>query len=273
MPGFQIGDTLFSGAIGEVISSNDPGFAVGDLVQSYSGWREAFNAPADTLQKLDPGPLPPQAFLGVAGMPGLTAYAGIIRVAKLQEGDVIFVSSAAGAVGSLVCQIAKAKGHTVIGSAGGPEKCAYLKEIGVDHVIDYKDCEDLTAALLAAVPEGIDVYFDNVGGDHLEAALNVAKPNARMVLCGTISTLNATEMPSGPRNLVLAIPKQIRMEGVTVMANLDLLPDFVRDLGQWVQEGKVTWRETVFEGIEKAPEAFIGLFSGKGIGKFLVKLA
>ena len=214
-----------------------------------------------------------QAFLGVAGMPGLAAYAGLLRVGALKDGDVVFVSGAAGTVGSLVCQIAKAKGHTVIGSAGGARKMAFLKEIGVDHVIDYKAEKDLTAALIAAAPDGIDVYFDNVGGEHLEAAITAGRPSARIILCGAISTYNMTEMPAGPRNLIMMIGKQMRMEGIMSFAHMDLMPDFQRDLAQWVEERKVIWKETVFEGIEKAPDALMGLFKGENIGKMLVKLA
>ncbi|MDB5467222.1 MAG: alcohol dehydrogenase, zinc-containing [Phenylobacterium sp.] len=272
-PPFQLGKALDGGAVGEVTASNDPKFKAGDLVQSGLGWREGFTAPAAGLQKLDTRGLPPQAFLGAAGMPGLTAYAGLLRIAALKDGDVVFVSGAAGAVGSMVCQIAKAKGHTVIGSAGGAEKVAFLKEIGVDHVIDYKAERDLTAALLAAAPDGIDVYFDNVGGPHLEAALNAARLFARFAICGMISIYNATEPQPGPRNLALLIGKNIRMEGFIVSHHFDLMPQYIADLSKWVAEGKVTWKETVFEGIEKAPDAFMGLFKGENLGKMLVKLA
>jgi NADPH-dependent curcumin reductase CurA len=272
-PPFQLGKALDGGAVGEVTASNDPKFKAGDLVQSGLGWREGFTAPAANLQKLDTRGLPPQAFLGAAGMPGLTAYAGLLRIAALKDGDVVFVSGAAGAVGSMVCQIAKAKGHTVIGSAGGAEKVAFLKEIGVDQVIDYKAEKDLTAALLAAAPDGIDVYFDNVGGPHLEAALNAARLFARFAICGMISIYNATEPQPGPRNLALLIGKNIRMEGFIVSHHFDLMPQYIADLSKWVAEGKVTWKETVFEGIEKAPDAFMGLFKGENLGKMLVKLA
>ena len=272
-PPFALGKAMDGGAVGEVIASNDPSLKAGDLVQSGLGWREAFNAPASTVQKLDPMGLPPQTFLGAAGMPGLTAYVGLLKIAALKEGDVVFVSGAAGAVGSMVAQIAKAKGHTVIGSAGGPEKIAFLKEIGVDHAIDYKAETDLTAALAKAAPGGIDVYFDNVGGDHLIAALNAAKPFGRFALCGAISMYNATEMPAGPRNLVMMVGKQLRMEGFIVSTSWDMMPAFLRDLSQWAKDGKVTWKETVFEGIEKAPDAFVGLFKGENLGKMLVKLA
>jgi NADPH-dependent curcumin reductase CurA len=224
------------------------------------------------VQKLDTKGMPPQAFLGAAGMPGLTAYAGLLRVAALKEGDLVFVSGGAGAVGSMVVQIAKAKGHTVVASAGGAEKVAFLKIIGADHVIDYKAEKDLTAALMRAAPDGIDVYFDNVGGEHLEAALTAARPFGRFAMCGAISMYNATEPPPGPRNLFLVVGKQLKLEGFIVSTHWDMLADFHRDLAQWVKDGKVTWKETVFEGIEKAPDAFRGLFSGENLGKMLVKL-
>lgn len=273
VPPFQLGAALEGGAIGEIVASGDPALKPGDLVQSNLGWREGFTAPSSAVQKLDTHGLPVQAFLGAAGMPGLTAYAGLLRVAALKDGDIVFVSGAAGAVGSMVVQIAKAKGHTVIGSAGGPDKVAFLKEIGCDEAIDYKAEKDLTAALLRAAPKGIDVYFDNVGGEHLEAALAAARPFARFALCGAISMYNATELPPGPRNLVQMVGKQLRMEGFIVSTHWDMLGDFHRELAQWVKQGKVTWRETIREGIEAAPDAFAGLFKGENFGKMLVKLA
>ncbi|MFL5298341.1 MAG: NADP-dependent oxidoreductase [Phenylobacterium sp.] len=272
-PPFQLGKALDGGAIGEVTVSNDPALKPGDLVQSGFGWREGFNAPAAALQKLDSRGLPVQAFLGAAGMPGLTAYAGLLKIAALKDGDIVFVSGAAGAVGSMVVQIAKAKGHTVIGSAGGAEKVAFLKEIGCDHVIDYKATPDLNAALAAAAPDGIDVYFDNVGGAHLEAALNSARLFARFAICGMISIYNATRPEPGPSNLAQLIGRNIRMEGFIVSHHFSMMPQFLGDLAKWVAEGKVTWKETVFEGIDNAPDAFIGLFKGENLGKMLVKLA
>lgn len=272
-PPFALGEVMTGGAIGQVTKSNDPGLKEGDLVSSQYGWREGFTCPANQVQKLDPRGLPPQAFLGAAGMPGLTAYAGLLRVAALKDGDVVFVSGAAGAVGSMVCQIAKAKGHKVIGSAGGADKVKFLKEIGVDHTIDYKQEKDLTAAILAGNAEGIDVYFDNVGGPHLEAALNAAKLFARFAICGMISIYNATTPQPGPSNLALLIGKNIRMEGFIVSHHFDLMPKYIEELSGWVREGKVKWQETVFEGIGKAPDAFLGLFSGENTGKMLVKLA
>jgi len=271
-PPFQLGEAMQGGAVGEVVASNDPAFKVGDAVQSFMGWREAFNAPAAIVQKLETHGLPPQAFLGVAGMPGLTAYVGLLKIAMLKDGDVVFVSGAAGAVGQIVCQIAKLKGHTVIGSAGGAEKVAYLKEIGVDHAIDYKAESNLTAAVMKAAPKGVDVYFDNVGGEHLEAALMAASPFARFALCGAISQYNATDMGAGIKGLMLAVGKQIRLEGFIVSSHFDMMPAFVSEMAGWISSGKVTWRETVEEGIENAPTAFLKLFKGENLGKMLVKL-
>jgi hypothetical protein len=256
-----------------VIASKDPAFNAGDPVQSFFGWREAFNAPAGAVQKLETHGLPPQAFLGVAGMPGMTAYIGLLKIAALKDGDVVFVSAAAGAVGQIVCQIAKLKDHKVIGSAGGAEKVAYLKELGVDQVIDYKAEPDLTAALMRAAPEGIDVYFENVGGAHLEAALMAARPFGRFALCGMISQYNATDLGPGVRGLIMAVGKQLRLEGFIVSSHPEMQEPFIRDMSAWIAQGKVKWRETVEEGIERAPEAFLKLFTGENLGKMLVKLA
>ena len=273
VPPFQIGEALQGGAVGEVIASNDPSLKAGDLVQSFLGWREAFNAPAGAVQKLETHGLPPQAFLGVAGMPGMTAYVGLLKTAALKDGDVVFVSAAAGAVGQIVCQIAKLKGHTVIGSAGGPEKIAWLKEIGVDHVIDYKAEKDLTAALMRAAPDGIDVYFENVGGAHLEAALMAARPFGRFALCGMISQYNATDIGPGVHGLIMAVGKQLRLEGFIVSSHTDMQADFIRDMSAWIASGKIKWQETVEEGVENAPTAFLKLFKGENLGKMLVKLS
>jgi len=271
-PHFQLGDVLEGGAIGEVVASNDPRLKPGDFVSTMLGWREWFNAPVGTLQKLDTFGLPPQAFLGIAGMTGLTAWVGLLRIASLKPGDVVFVSAAAGAVGSAVCQIAKLKGHTVIGSAGGPDKIAFLKHVGVDHVIDYKTSGNLTEALLQAAPQGIDVYFENVGGEHLEAALAAANRFARFALCGMISQYNAIGLPEGPRNLMFAVGKCIRLEGFRVENHYHLLPEFQRDMSVWIHEGKVTWKETIEQGIENAPMSFLKLFKGANFGKMLVQL-
>lgn len=272
-PPFALGEAMQGGAVGEVIASNDPSLKVGDLVQSMYGWREAFNAPAAAVQTLDTFGLPPQAFLGVAGMPGMTAWVGLLKIAAMKDGDVVFVSGAAGAVGQIVVQIAKIKGNTVIGSCGGADKVAYLKSIGCDEVIDYKAEKDLTAALNRVAPKGIDVYFENVGGEHMDAALAAARPFARFALCGMISQYNSTGEMYGVKNLIMAVGKSIRLEGFIVSNSFQHLPEFLKDMSGWIQGGKVQWKETIDEGIENAPGAFLKLFRGENTGKMLVKLS
>ena len=276
VPPFQIGKALEGGAVGEVVASNADGFAPGDLVNSMFGWREGYIAKPGALQKLPKGALPPQAFLGVAGMPGLTAYAGLLRIGQPKEGETVFVSGAAGAVGAVVCQIAKIKGCTVIGSCGSEDKAAWLKSVGVDAVINYKDCktgQELTDALKTAAPKGIDIYFDNVGGDHLVAALEAARSGARFPICGMISGYNATRPSPGPWNIINVIPKRIRIEGFIVSDHWDMMGDFLKDMTDWIGFGRLKWEETVDEGIGAAPSAFLKLFSGGNTGKMLVKLA
>jgi len=277
VPPFGIGETMTGGAVGRVTASNHPDFAVGDLVQSMNGWRTAWTAePAAAMTvKLPDIGLPESAFLGVAGMPGLTAYAGILRIAELKEGDTVFVSGAAGAVGSTVVQIAKIKNCTVIGSAGGADKCAFVKSLGADHVIDYKEAkgfDGLVAALRAAAPKGIDVYFDNVGGDHLAAAIEVARPMARFAECGMIAQYNETGTPVGPHNIIQVVGKQLKIQGFIVSTHADMQPAFFADMAKWIASGQMKYEETVMEGIDKAPDAFLGLFSGANTGKMLVKL-
>ena len=270
MPPFQIGKVLEGGAVGEVLQSNDPSLKPGDMVLSQLGWREAFNAPANTLRKIDTHALPAEAYLGVAGITGLTAYLGVLEIAKLKAGETIFISAAAGATGATACQIAKLKGATVIGSAGGPEKCSYLRQIGVNRTIDYKAVPHLTAALAEAAPDGIDVYFDNVGGSHLEAALSVAKLHARFALCGMIAGYN--DRIPGPSNLAFAIGKRLTLQGFLVSDHFALLPRFLEEMSGWIKAGKITWTQTVEQGIDQAPAAFAKLFRGENTGKMLVKL-
>ena len=277
VPPFQIGEVLEGGAVGTVTASSHKDFAEGDLVVSMAGWREAWTAKPEAVgaTKMPKSNLPESALLGVAGMPGLTAYAGLLRVADLKEGDTVFVSGAAGAVGSTVVQIAKIKNCTVIGSAGGEDKCKLVKELGADHVIDYKQhdsYEALLGALQAAAPKGIDVYFDNVGGDHLQAAIEVARPFARFAICGMISQYNATEPQPGPYNIIQLVGKQLTLRGFIVRSHVDMQPQFLQDMASWIESGKMKFEETVMEGIENAPEAFIGLFQGRNKGKMLVKL-
>ena len=270
--GFDLSEALTGGAIGRIEASNDENFKQGEYVESHWGWREAFVGPARGLRKLGNLEAPASAYLGVLGMPGMTAYVGLLDVGKLKEGETVFVSGAAGAVGSAVGQIAKIKNCTVIGSAGGAEKVRHLVEdLNFDHGIDYRE-GNLTQQLMQCATQGIDVYFDNVGGDHLEAALNCMRPNGRLPLCGAISQYNATSPVPGPRNLAIAIGSQLTLQGFIVSNYNHLRDDFVRDMSGWISSGQLKYRETIFEGIEKMPEAFIGLFTGLNTGKMIVNL-
>ncbi|MGE0740830.1 MAG: NADP-dependent oxidoreductase [Hyphomonadaceae bacterium] len=271
VPPFGLGEPLQGGAVGRVVASHDPKFQPGDLVESMNGWREAFVAPAATLNKLPPNGVPPQAYLGVLGMPGMTAYSSFHRIGEPKPGDVVFVSGAAGAVGATVCQIAKLRGCTVVASAGSDAKLAWLKSLGVEGLVNYKN-GDLLKQLRTAAPKGIDIYFDNVGGEHLEVALEVARPFARFIECGMISIYNATEPTPGPRNMAYIVGKRIKMQGFIVSDFMDMREQFYTEMGGWVRDGKVKWEETVENGIEHAPKAFLNLFSGGNTGKMLVKL-
>jgi NADPH-dependent curcumin reductase CurA len=274
VPPFQIGQPLEGGAIGTVVSSSDPSLQPGDTVSHMFGWREAVTASAKAFQRIDTHGLPPQAFLGVVGMPGLTAYAGLLEIGEPKEGDTVFVSGAAGAVGSVVCQIAKIKGCTVIGSVGSDAKADWLRSRGVDAVVNYRSAGEgnLLNAVRAVAPRGIDVYFDNVGGEHLEVALELARPGARFVECGMISRYNDTEASPGPSNLIYIVGKSIKMQGFIVTNYAHLQPRFVADMAGWIKEGRIAWEETVMEGVDQAPAAFAGLFSGANTGKMLVRL-
>ncbi len=272
VPPFQIGQPLQGGAIGEVVASNDPALKPGDRVESMFGWREAFVAPAAGLQKLPDLNVPTQAFLGVLGMPGMTAYTGLLNIGDPKPGETVFVSGAAGAVGSVVAQIAKIKGCTVVASAGSDAKIAWLKSRGVDHGVNYKTCGPLLDAVRAAAPKGIDVYFDNVGGEHLEVALELARPFARFAECGMIAQYNDTAPRPGPRNLIYVVGKSLKIQGFIVSNYWSQRPQFLADMAGWIAEGKIAWEETVEDGIANAPQAFLNLFSGANTGKMLVKL-
>ena len=271
VPPFQIDAPMEGGAVGEVVESRDPRFKPGDQVLHMAGWRDEAVVPAKALNKLPDLGAPPQAFLGNLGLTGGTAYFGLLDAAQAKEGDVLFVSAAAGAVGSAVVQIAKARGLTVIGSAGGPDKCEFVRSLGADQVIDYK-AGPVVKALAAAAPQGIDVYFDNVGGEHLDAAFALAKQNARFAICGMIDVYNdgkAQEM----KYLIRSIPARIRMEGFIYTDQIfECMDEFYADMGGLIASGAMTIRETVHDGIESAPDAFLGLFAGANTGKMLVKL-
>lgn len=270
---FQIGQPLEGGCVGQVVESQNQNFTKGDYVLGNFGWRDFWKSDGDGVVKVDPDLAPVQSFLGVLGMTGMTAWIGLKRIAQLQQGSTVFVSAASGAVGSIVCQIAKANDCTVIGSAGKPEKIQWLRDVAkVDEVINYKDTDNLSESLGKAAPNGIDVYFDNVGGDHLEAALDNLNDNACLVSCGMISTYNATEPPAAPRNLFKIISKRIRMQGFIVRDHMDDRQAFQKDMGQLISDDKIHWEETITEGLENSPDAFIGLFDGQNLGKALVKI-
>jgi hypothetical protein len=269
---YGLGETMTGGAVGRVVASEAPGIGPGDHVLSNFGWREAFRAPADRVQPLGELAAPASAYLGIMGMPGMTAYTGLLAAASLADGERVFVSGAAGAVGSVAGQIAKVKGCRVVGSAGSADKVRWLTaDLGFDHAFDYHDA-DLRGELKKGAPEGLDVYFDNVGGEHLQAAIGHMREFGRIALCGAISMYNDTEPAPGPTNLARAIGLGLNIRGFLVRHYGHMRADFLRDMGGWLADGSVTYRETVFEGIESAPEAFIGLFTGANIGKMVVRV-
>ncbi|MEO5810451.1 MAG: NADP-dependent oxidoreductase, partial [Sphingomicrobium sp.] len=270
VPPFAIGQPMDGGAVGEVIESRDPGFAPGDTVFHMAGWRDEAVVAAAALNKLPALGAPPQAFLANLGLTGATGYFGLFDVAAAKEGDIVFVSAAAGAVGSAVVQMAKARGMTVIGSAGGAEKCAFVRSLGADEVIDYK-AGPVVKSLVAAAPKGIDVYFDNVGGDHLDAAFAVARQNARFAICGMIDSYNSGE-PACFRYIMRVIAMRIRVAGFIYTDYLPRIGEFYRDMGGWLASGQVKDRDTVVDGLDQTPDAFLGLFSGANTGKMLVRL-
>ncbi len=275
-PPFQISEPMGGGAVGKVIESHAPGFAVGDSVMHMGGWRDVAVVAAGPAAgpmgatKLPETGLPIQTFLHNMGLTGATAYFGLLHTAAAKARDIVFVSAAGGAVGSAVVQIAKDKGMTVIGAAGGPDKCAWVRELGADACIDYK-AGPVLKQLADAAPKGIDVYFDNVGGDHLDAAYAVARENARFAICGMIDAYNDGK-PLELRYFIRTIPARIRTQGFIFTDYMAHMPEFLADAGRMIATGKLKARETVFAGLEKAPDAFLGLFSGANTGKMLVRL-
>ncbi len=266
---FEVDAPLEGGAIGEVVASGDARFAGGDVVRHFSGWRDHAIVAADTAEPVDTGGAPVHYALGALGMTGLTAYAGL-DLAELREGDVVFVSGAAGAVGSMAAQLARLRGHAVIGSAGSPEKVAVLlDEMGIAAAFDYHDGP--VAELLArAAPGGIDVYFDNVGGEHLEAAIGAMRLHGRISACGSIAGYN-TPQP-GPTNLSLIVGRRLTIRGFLVGDHHDQQDAFVAEVAPLIADGSIVVRETVVEGLENAPQAFIDMLRGANTGKMLVRL-
>lgn len=274
VPPFRLDQPLEGGAVGEVLESRADGIAPGDLVLHMAGWREHAILTAGDVRKVDPVPgLSPSVYLGALGMPGLTAYAGLLDVAAFQPGDVVFVSGAAGAVGGLVGQIARLSGaKRVIGSAGSDEKVGYVTEkLGFDAAFNYRD--GAVRELLAEIaPEGIDVYFDNVGGDHLEAAIGALNTHGRVALCGAISQYNATAAAPGPRNLWQAIAKRLTLRGFIAFDHNHRFGDMVRDVSGWLSSGDLVAEETVVGTLDNTVDAFLGLLDGSNTGKMIIRL-
>ena len=263
---YEVGQPIDGGAVGRIVASNDPGLAEGDWVLSGLGWREGGIAAAKHLRKLDPDVAPPSTALGVLGMPGLTAWVGLVDIGAVKEGEDVYVSGAAGAVGSAAAQIAKLKGLRVIGSAGSAEKVEWLGSLGVE-AFDYRE-----TPAKDALAGGIDVYFDNVGGQQLEAAVFALRPFGRVVACGAISRYNDERPEPGPRNLGLVVTKRLRLQGFIVIDHNDRYPAFLAEVGPWVRDGKLSYRETIVDGLEQIPTAFAGLFRGDNVGKMLVRV-
>ena len=270
---FEVGKVLDGGAVGEVLESTVDDFRPGDHVLHFLGWRTHAVLDARSASKVDPSAAPLTAYLGVLGATGLTAYAGLLRIAEFRPGDTVFVSGAAGAVGSVAGQLAKLRGaKRVIGSAGSAEKVGYLtRDLGFDAAFNYKDAP-VADQLAAAAPDGIDVYFDNVGGDHLEAAIASANLHARFAICGMISGYNATEPPVAPRNLMQVVAKRLTLRGFLLFDQSDLRQQFLTEVAPLVKDGKIRYSETVVEGIHQAPQAFLDLLKGANTGKMLVRV-
>jgi NADPH-dependent curcumin reductase CurA len=263
---YEVGGPIDGGAVGRVVASKHEGLAEGDWVSSMLGWRESGVVEGARLRKLDPSLAPPSTALGVLGMPGFTAWVGLAKIADAKEGETIYVSGAAGAVGSAAVQFAKLEGLRVIGSAGSNEKVEWLRSLGVE-AFNYKE-----TAAEEALADGIDVYFDNVGGQQLEAALTALRPFGRVAACGAISRYNDQQAEPGPRNLGFIVTKRLRVQGFIVSDHTASFGDFLRAVTPWVAGGKIEWRETIVDGIENVPAAFAGLFRGANTGKMLVRV-
>lgn len=270
---YALGEAMLGGAVGVVEESRADGFEQGDHVLHGLGWRELAVVDPRSARVVDTAAAPASAYLGVLGMPGLTAYVGLTRIASLAPGDIVFVSGAAGAVGGVAGQVAKALGASrVVGSAGSDEKVRYvLDELGFDAAFNYHDGK-VSRLLREAAPDGIDVYFDNVGGEHLEAAIGALRLGGRIAVCGAISVYNATEPAPGPRNLSRLIQTRGRIQGFLVGDHQDLAGEYWQRATGWLADGSLRSRETFVDGLEHAVEAFLGLLRGDNIGKMLVRL-
>ncbi len=271
---WAVGEPLRARAVGEIVESNGPRYAAGDLVMGEVHWADYTTVAETTLTAIDPDRAPVSAYLGVLGMPGVTAYFGVNEVARPRAGETFVVTAGAGAVGSVAGQIASLNGARVVGFAGSDEKVAFLEEeLGFDAGINYESTEDYTATLSTAAPDGVDAYFDNVGGPITDAVFDSLNVHARVAICGQIAFYNVTEIPTGPRKLQTILGNRVTTQGFLVSDFNHRFDEARRQLGKWVNSGEVTYRETIAEGLEDAPEAFLGLFEGENIGKQLVKVA
>lgn len=273
-----VGDVMVGGTVSRVQVSKHPGFKEGDLVLGFSGWQDHALSDGSGLSKLDPKMKTPSLALGVLGMPGFTAYMGLLDIGQPKAGETVVVAAASGAVGSVVGQIAKLKGCRSVGVAGGPEKCRYVvDELGFDACIDHHGA-DFAAELAAACPDGIDVYFESVGGEVFDAVLPLLNTSARIPVCGLIANYNATELPAGPDRLGLLmgyiLAKRLRMQGFIIFDDYgDRYGEFMQQMSPWVQAGKIKFREDIVDGLEQAPQAFIGMLTGGNFGKLVVRVA
>lgn len=275
-PGVELDAVMVGGTVSRVVSSRNSAFAPGDLVSAYAGWQDYAVSDGSDLMKLDPRITQPSWALGVLGMPGLTAYVGLLDIGQPQPGETVVLAAATGAVGSIVGQIARLKGCRVVGIAGAAEKCRYaVDELGYDACVSHYD-RDMAQQLAAACPEGIDVYFENVGGSSWEAVMPLLNNFARVPVCGLIAHYNQAEPPPGPDRMSqlqgLILRRSLKMQGFLVGNYRGRIPDFVADMTGWLAAGKVKYREDVVEGLEQAPEAFLGLFSGENFGKLVVRV-
>lgn len=272
---YAIGERITGGAVGRVVESKAESHPVGTLVSHYYGWSDIAQGKAETFSIVPdlPEGAPSSLYLGMLGMPAMTAYAGLTRIAEIKEGDVVFVSGAAGAVGTAVAQIARQLGASrVVGSAGSAEKVALLTEkYGYDAAVNYKDAP-IRESLPELVPGGIDIYYDNVGGDHLEAALDNMNDGGRLALCGAISGYNTKDKKPGPDNMVNILTRGLKMQGFTLGNYMDTIPAFHKDMGKWFAEGKIAYDETVYEGFDQTIDALIDMMKGANTGKMVVKL-
>ena len=272
-PPVQLGEVMVGGGVGEVVESRAAGFATGDIVEGTFGWQTLATLDAQGLRKVDPSLAPVSTALGVLGMPGMTAYFGLTEAGQPKAGETVVVSAASGAVGALVGQIARIQGCRVVGIAGSEAKCAYVRdELGFDAVVSHHDA-DLGGALAKACPQGIDVYFDNIGGAVQDSILPLINLHARIVICGMIAEANLTKPELAPRPTRHLLVKRARMQGILVFDWLDRYPEGIAQMAAWIKEGKIRYREDVMEGFERLPSAFLRLFSGENFGKQLVHVS